>query len=83
MTTVISATDLKNRSSEILNEVHFKRTEVTVERHGKPIAKLVPVSDELARRARIEQALKETFGILPDFPDVTKYRRSRKRTVSL
>lgn len=56
---------------------------MTVERHGKPIAKLVPISRGMAKMIHIERALKETFGILPDFPDVTKFRRSRKRAIRL
>lgn len=85
MTTIISATDLKNRVSEVLNTVYFNGTETIVEKHGKPIARIVPINDKAKKMSKkdIKRALDETFGILPDFPDVTKFRRSRRKTFSL
>ncbi len=85
MTTVISATELKNKVSEILNEVAFKGNVAVVERYGKPIVKIVPVNDKAKKMSKkdIKRVLDETFGILPDFPDVTKFRRSRRKTFSL
>ena len=82
MTTVISATELKNRVSEVLNEVAFRGNIAVVERYGKPIAKIVPVPvDNNLRLERLKKALDESFGSLPDFPDVTKDRRSRRRKI--
>lgn len=84
MTTIISATELKNRVSEVLNEVTFKGYTAVIERYGKPIAKIVPVEDSTKKdREEIRKALDSTFGSLPDFPDVTKFRRSRKRSFKL
>ncbi|MBI3290472.1 type II toxin-antitoxin system prevent-host-death family antitoxin [Candidatus Microgenomates bacterium] len=81
----ISATELKNRVSEILNEVYYRGNEAVVERYGKPIAKIVPADFERPTRnpKDIEKALNATFGIMPDFPDVTKFRRSRRKKFSL
>lgn len=85
MITTISATDLKNRISEVLNEVAFKGNVAVIERYGKPIVRIVPVNDKAKKMSErdIRKVLDETFGILPDFPDVTKYRRSRRKTFSL
>ncbi len=80
MTTVISATELKNKVSEVLNEVTFKGNVAVIERYGKPVAKLIPI-DESLRLERLKKALDESFGSIPDFPDVTKDRRSRKRKI--
>lgn len=77
MTTVISATELKNRVSEILNEVAFKGNVAVIERYGKPIARIVPAEEN------IDKVLNKYFGALPDFPDVTKFRRSRKKKLIL
>lgn len=84
MTTIISATELKNRVSEVLNEVTFNGNVAVIERYGKPIAKIVPVEDSIKKgKEEIRKALDSTFGSLPDFPDVTKFRRSRKRSFKL
>lgn len=84
MITVISATELKNRVSEILNEVAFKGNVAVIERYGKPIAKVVPVKEKnLLSREEIRKALNATFGSLRDFPDVAKFRRSRAKSFSL
>lgn len=76
MTTVISATELKNKVSEILNDVAFKGNIAVIERYGKPIAKIVPAEN-------LDKVLNKYFGALPDFPDVTKFRRSRKKKLIL
>lgn len=77
MTTVISATELKNKVSKIINEAYFKRETIIVEKHGKPMIKIMPIEED--REKKIKEALDKYCGIMPDFPDVTKFRRSRKR----
>lgn len=81
MTMTISATDLKNKVSEVLNSVYFGGNVAIVERYGKPIAEIVPVEKPKPDKINIKKALDATFGILPDFPDVTKFRHSRKRKI--
>ncbi len=84
MTNVISATELKNKISEVLNSVYFHGNVTVVERYGKPIAKVIPVErNKLTSREDIRKVLDATFGALPDFPDVTKFRRSRKKKLTL
>ena len=78
----VSATDLKNKSGDILNEVIFTGSEVVVERHGKPVVKIIPLTrGNNRRRIDLNKALDESFGSLPDFPDVTRFRRSRRRKI--
>ncbi|GEM_PF-2010304 len=74
----ISASNLKNHVSEILNDVYFGKKIAVIERYGKPIAKIVPIK-EGEKDKDIKKVLDKYFGILPDFPDVTKDRRSRKK----
>lgn len=83
MTTTISATELKNRVSEVLNEVTFKGNVAIIERYGKPIARITPIKEAKRSREEIRKVLDATFGSLPDFPDVTKFRRSRRKSFSL
>lgn len=75
----ISASDLKKHISEVLNDIYFHKKVAIIERYGKPIAEIVPIEKGKRKTANIQKALDATFGILPDFPDVKKYRRSRKK----
>ena len=42
----ISTSELKAKCSKIVKGVAQKRTAVVITRHGRPIAKLVPIEDE-------------------------------------
>lgn len=77
----ISATELKNNVASILNEVYFNGKVAVVERYGKPIAEVMPLVGEKRSTEDVEKALEVTFGILPDFPNVTKFRRPRRRKI--
>lgn len=80
----VSATELKNRVSDILNEVIFTGSETIVERHGKPVAKIMPLFKVNTKsKAEIKRVLGETFGSDPDFPDVTKFRTFGRKTPKL
>lgn len=79
---LISATKLKNNISYILNEIHFKGNVALIERYGKPIAKIVPIRNGETVTS-LKKALHDSYGILPDFPDVTRSRKSRKKTIGL
>lgn len=75
----ISASELKERISEVLNSVHFEKKVAIIERYGKPVAKIVPFDT----KKNVSSLVDKYFGILPDFPDVTKDRKSRKNPISL
>lgn len=78
----VSATYLKNKAADILNEVIFTGSDVVVERYGKPIVRITPIaSNGNRRRIDLKKALDESFGSLPDFPDVTRFRRSRLKKI--
>lgn len=81
MTTVISATELKNKVSEVLNNVYFTGNETVIEKYGRPIVKIIPIRGVKRSREEIRKVLDATFGSLPDFPDVTKFRRSGRRKI--
>ncbi len=83
MINTITATELKNKAAGVLNNVIFTGTETVILRHGKPVAKIVPVKmyASTTRIIDIKKAIDATFGSLPDFPDVTKFRRSRRRKI--
>lgn len=83
MKNLITATDLKNKTAEILNESYFKGKTILIGRYGKPIAKIIPIKENSKNIITLKKVLKRTFGALPDFPDVTKYRKSRRKSFKL
>ena len=80
MTRSLSVAQLKAHLSEVLGEVQHTRAEIVIERHGKPVARLVPVAGE---RPRGLLALAGAFDDAPRFADeveaVTKARKKDKR----
>lgn len=59
----INATTVVRTFSELLNEIKYKGTVYTIERSGKPIAELSPVSPSAGKRT-----LSELPGILESLP---------------
>lgn len=82
----ITSTDLKNRTADILNMVYYKDHKYTIKRHGKPIAVLEPITKARTKTKELvslKSALNNSFGRMPDFPDVTKTRHFRHRNTTL
>jgi prevent-host-death family protein len=63
----ITATRVVREFSELLNEVRYKSQSYIVERNGKPIARLVPVSD--LKEARKLKELKNLLFSLRSWGD--------------
>lgn len=82
MANTISATQLKNKVSEVLNSVYFSGEVTIVEKYGKPIAEISPIKGVKKSKEEIKKVLDATFGSLPDFPDVRASRYFRKRTTA-
>lgn len=72
-----TATELKNNPAEILNLAVYGGYEVVIEKYGKEVAKVVPVS-KTTKKSDYKDILKKYAGSIPDFPDVTKFRKNRK-----
>jgi len=72
-----SATDLKNNTSEILNLVAYGGYEVVVEKYGNDFVKVVPIVNPKSKKD-YRKIMAKYAGSIPDFPEVTKFRRSRK-----
>jgi len=58
--TTVTATELKNRIGETLNEVEFRGERVILQRKGRPAAAIIPIEDlrlleELEDRLDIEE----------------------------
>jgi len=72
MSNRVSATDLKNRAADILNKVVYTKSEAIIVRYGKPIAVISPFKKDKRDTASIKKVLDDTFGAIPDFPEVTR-----------
>lgn len=76
----VSASELKNNVSNILNDVYFNKKTAVIKRYGEIIAKIVPVDKE---NKDMRSILDKYFGALPDFPDTSKGRNFKKRSIKL
>ena len=72
-----TATELKNNPSEILNLAIYGGYEIMIEKYGEEVVKVVPIK-KTTKRVEYKDILKRYAGSIPDFPDVTKFRRNRK-----
>lgn len=81
-TTYISSTDLKNKTAEILNLVSFGGVEAIIERHGRPLAKILPFKEEEKKR-NLKENLRKYFGAIADFPQVFKNRYFKRKKIHL
>ena len=63
----ITATRVVREFSELLNEVRYKSQSYVVERNGKPIARLVPVSEQ--KEGKRLKELKTLLSLLPPCGD--------------
>lgn len=82
VTNYISATDLKKNISDVLNRTYYKGEETVIKRHNEAIAKIIPVVKEKSITDK-KAILKKYFGIIPDFPDITRMRYLRKRKINI
>ena len=78
----VSSSELKNNVAEILNSVYFGRKIAVIKRYGKIVAKIVP-ADKEEKVKNTSSLLDKYFGILPDFPDISRARTFRKRKIKL
>lgn len=81
-TNYISATELKKNISDVLNRTYYKGEETVIKRHNEVIAKIIPVAKE-KNPADKKALLKKYFGIIPDFPDITRMRYFRKKRIDI
>ena len=79
-TTHISATELKNNTSHVLNMVIHGKKIAIIKRHGKAVAKIVPI---VQIHGNADKKSDEYFGSAPDFPDVVNDRMFTKKDRSL
>ena len=74
---LVSATELKNKVSDVLNRVVYNKSETIIVRYGKPIAVILPFKKRESDKASIKNVLDDAFGAIPDFGEIIKGRKSR------
>lgn len=77
-TTRVSASDLKFKTSEILNTVAFGGNSIIVERYGTDFVKIVPIINPVAKKD-YKSLINKYYGAIPDFPEVHKLRVNSKK----
>jgi len=78
---IVSSTELKRKTSKIINLVGFGKTIAIVEKYGQPLVKITPVVAE--KETNLKEKADKYFGAIPDFPSVSKNRNFRKRNTTL
>lgn len=76
--TKVSASDLKNNTSEILNMVAYGGYEAIVERYGEDFVRILPILNTSKVKKDYKLLLNKYYGSDPDFPEVYKNRLSKK-----
>ncbi len=77
-TFTVTATELRNNASDILNRVYYEKKVALIERAGKVIVRIIP-EDAKASKESFLEIWNRYAGTIPDFPDVKKYRRNKRR----
>lgn len=62
MNSTYTASGARNEFSEILSAVLFRGETVTIERHGRPVAKVIPVKGEAGKKD-VAGMIKKHFGV--------------------
>ena len=80
-TRIVTASDLKLKTAEILNMVAYGGTEAIVERYGEKLVKIVPIMLPNTKKD-YKSLVSKYYGSMPDFPEVYKSRVNSKHSVS-
>jgi len=75
----ISSSNLKGNVSSILHDAYYKGVTTVIKKYGKPIAKVSPYEEEGSTYSK----LGDFYGSLPNFPEVTKERKFKRKIQSL
>ncbi len=76
-----SATTAKNKLGSILKDVAELKYTAVIKKNNAPIVEIKPIKEKNNNKKNRLDILKSTFGSMPDFPDVTKERISRKEDI--
>ena len=77
-TITVRATDLKNRTSEVINWVFYKNKDVLVERYGRPVVKIIACSDGVETEKRdLQKVLDRYYGAIPNIKAPRRSKRTR------
>ncbi len=77
-TFTVSATDLRKNAADILNRVFYEKKIALVERAGKVIVRINPEVSDVPKESFLD-VWNRYAGSMPDFPDVKKFRRNKRR----
>lgn len=77
-TFTVTATDLRKNASDILNRVYYEKKIALVERAGKVIVRMHPENTDISKEPLLD-VWNRYAGSIPDFPDIKKFRRNKRR----
>ena len=77
-TFTVTATHAKQNFADLLNRVAYEKKTALIEKHGKVIVRVVPEKNTPPKKS-LQEIWDSLGGSMPDFPDVTKFRRNKRR----
>ncbi len=78
-----TATEAKNKFGSVLNDVVKNGYTAIIQKNNKPIVEIKSIKQKNVSDEEKLKALRKLYGCMPDFPDVTKDRVSRKREIEI
>ncbi|MBI5614385.1 hypothetical protein HY947_05650 [Candidatus Gottesmanbacteria bacterium] len=72
-TFTVTATELKNNPSEIINRVHYEKQTAFIKRYGKIIARMTPEINDKPKES-FNEIWDRYAGAIPGISDVKKFR---------
>jgi len=81
---MVTLSEARARLGELVERELPMKGEIYLVKYNRPVAKLSLVGKRVrGKEWSAKKVIDKYFGAIPDFPDVTRYRRSREKPVSL
>lgn len=79
---ITTATNLRQNTANIINNVYYQKQPIIIERHGKPFVKIVPIEEEIKEKLPMKSKLNKYFGSIPDL-EIRPTRSFRDKDLNL
>ncbi len=78
LSTHTTATQLKQNTAAIINQVYYQNQPIVIEMYGKPFVKIVPIDqDPIIETPQVKKKLKKYFGSIPNLETPKRFFRDK------
>lgn len=82
-TFTVTATQLKQDTATILNQVQYSGKTALILKHAKVVARLEPLKTQDLSLDHTRKMIEDYAGTIPDFPKIYNDRHDRKKDLSI